>query len=86
MTNYITLEEIQNTCLTQDLSVKTYIEGIFLVLYSGSEWEMVTDHWEICLLWELFFFFYSRENLFDAVNIVFDWYDQIIESLWEKKQ
>ena len=86
MTNYITLEEIQNTCLTQDLSVKTYIEGIFLVLYSGSEWEMVTDHWEIFLLWELFFFFYSRENLFDAVNIVFDWYDQIIESLWEKKQ
>jgi len=32
------------------------------------------------------FFFYSRENLFDAVNILFDWYDQIIESLWEKKQ
>ena len=31
-------------------------------------------------------FFYSRENLFDAVNILFDWYDQIIESLWEKKQ
>ena len=37
MTNYITLEEIQNICLSPDLSVQTYIEDIFLVLYSGSE-------------------------------------------------
>ena len=86
MTNYITLEEIQNMCLSPDLSVQTYIEDIFLVLFRI--W-VRNGYWSLGNMFIIgagLFFFYSRENLFDAVNILFDWYDQIIESLWEKKQ
>lgn len=36
--------------------------------------------------WFFFFFFGSKENLFHVKNILYDWYYQIIESLWEKKQ
>ena len=86
MTNYITLEEIQSMCLSPDLSVQTYIEDIFLVLFRI--W-VRNGYWSLGNMFITgagLFFFYSRENLFDAVNILFDWYDQIIESLWEKKQ
>jgi hypothetical protein len=49
---------------------KKFLKDIPLISQDLNERQYNIDHWEIDLLCELFF--YDRENLFHAKNILFD--------------
>lgn len=71
MTNWLyNLIETHIIHFTPNSSLQTFIADILLRSQDLKEKQNNIDHWEIYLLRELFF--YCRENLFHAKNILFD--------------